>query len=366
MRGQGRVFRPKVRGKQTTVWWLDYSIRGKRFRESTHTTSKSGALEILRQRVGDRKAGKLSGSPDRLTLGDLRKGLERHYQRMGNSSLRRAQQAFDHIEQFLFSDTRALYLTKQRLGEYLEHRLRVGASRATVRYEIAVLNAAFSVAVEEELLVMRPMFKLPTVCNARSGFFEDGDFAALLLELPNYLRPVIRFARMTGWRKSEVLSLTWSQVDWDGEIIRVNAGQTKSGDARAFPFGLAGELKDLLKAQWEIRNGLLVFHRRGRPIKSFRSAWKLACKRVGLDGRLVHDLRRTAARDYRRAGVSEGEIMQLCGWKTRAMFDRYNIIDEADRAAAVAKRFNGKQAANKGAPTGGGASLNSVPANGAA
>src|SRR6266568_2347729 len=55
-----------------------------------------------------------------------------------------------------------------------------------------------------------------------------------------------------------------------------------------------------------------------------------------------HDLRRSAARDFRRAGVSEGEIMRACGWGTRSMFDRYNIIDEADLASAVAKRFNGK------------------------
>jgi hypothetical protein len=54
---------------------------------------------------------------------------------------------------------------------------------------------------------------------------------------------------------------------------------------------------------------------------------------------IPHDLRRSAARDLRRAGVSEGEIMKLCGWRTRAMSDRYNIIDEADLAAAVAKRF---------------------------
>ena len=37
----------------------------------------------------------------------------------------------------------------------------------------------------------------------------------------------------------------------------------------------------------------------------------------------------------------EGEIMKLCGWKTRDMFDRYNIIDASDLARAVAQRFNG-------------------------
>jgi len=61
---------------------------------------------------------------------------------------------------------------------------------------------------------------------------------------------------------------------------------------------------------------------------------------------LVHDLRRTAARNFRRAAIDEGTIMKLCGWKTRAMFDRYNVIDATDLSLAVAKRFNGKQAAN--------------------
>ena len=85
--------------------------------------------------------------------------------------------------------------------------------------------------------------------------------------------------------------------------------------------------------------------------------------------RLVHDLRRTAARDFRRRGVSEGEIMKLCGWKTRAMFDRYNIIDEADLAEAVAKWFTdqhrqtkGQTTANTGTPTAPLSPLSSSPA----
>jgi integrase len=360
------VYRPKYGGIEARVWWLDYSAHGHRHRETSHTTSKTQALRLLRQRIGDRESGKLVANPDRVTLRDLRTGLERHYQREGNRSLLRARQALEHLERFFLADTRAFDITKQRVGGYVEHRLGEGAARGTVRYEVAVLNAGFSVAVEDELLTVRPMFKLPTVRNARSGFFEDGDFAALLVELPDYLRPAIRFARMTGWRKSEVLGLTWDQVDWEGTVMRLSATETKGGDARVFPFGLAADLKELLEDRWKRRNGRFVFHREGRAIKSFRTAWKLACTRAGLDGRLVHDLRRTAARDFRRHGVSEGEIMKLCGWKTRAMFDRYNIIDEIDLAQAVAKRFNGKVTAKSSTPAPDGASLSCSAASSAA
>lgn len=95
------------------------------------------------------------------------------------------------------------------------------------------------------------------------------------------------------------------------------------------------------------RNGLHVFHRAGKPIGDFRKAWERACKAAGVPDRLFHDLRRTAARDFRQAGVSEGEIMKLCGWKTRDMFDRYNIIDDKDLSRAVDLRFNGKETARK-------------------
>jgi hypothetical protein len=58
--------------------------------------------------------------------------------------------------------------------------------------------------------------------------------------------------------------------------------------------------------------------------------------------------------------------MAVCGWETRDMFDRYNIIVAPDGAAGVGKRFNGKQAANTGAPVPEPGSLGSSPAISAA
>ena len=101
-----------------------------------------------------------------------------------------------------------------------------------------------------------------------------------------------------------------------------------------------------------------VFFRHGKRIKNFRKAWDNACKAVGLwdyeTGRptkLFHDLRRTGARNLVRAGVPEKVVMLIGGWKTRSVFDRYNIIDERDiheAARRVDKYVQAHEAARDG------------------
>jgi integrase len=59
--------------------------------------------------------------------------------------------------------------------------------------------------------------------------------------------------------------------------------------------------------------------------------------RPRLIGRTPHDFRRTAARNLIRASDPQHVVMQLCGWKTDAMFRRYAIVDERDLREAVAR-----------------------------
>src|SRR5215469_5781872 len=74
-----------------------------------------------------------------------------------------------------------------------------------------------------------------------------------------------------------------------------------------------------------------------KPVKMFRGTWKNACKYAGVPGLLFHDLRRTAARNLRRAGVAEGVIMKIGGWRTRSVFERYAIVSRNDIADAILK-----------------------------
>jgi integrase len=182
----------------------------------------------------------------------------------------------------------------------------------------------------------------------RKGFFEREQLESILKHLRIYSQPPARFAYVTGWRKQEVLTLRWPQVDFGAGIVRLEPGETKNDESRTFPF--TDELREILEEQKAKADALKkvgiitpwVFFRegrvlRGKPIGDFKRNWNSACQDAGLQGRIFHDFRRTAVRNLVRAGVPERVAMKMTGHKTRSIFERYNIVSEGDLKDAASR-----------------------------
>ena len=151
----------------------------------------------------------------------------------------------------------------------------------------------------------------------------------------SYLKGFVTFAYKTGWRFSEISSLKWNQVDLTAGTVRLEAGTTKNDEARTVY--MDEELSQVFKEQWETRKRtgkltLYVFPSKDTQtrIKDIRGSWDTACKEAKIGRRLFHDFRRTAIRNMIRAGIPERVAMMISGHKTRSLFDRYNIVSDAD------------------------------------
>jgi integrase len=226
---------------------------------------------------------------------------------------------------------------------YIAARRAEGAAPGTKKLELASLGKMFTLAVRSRRLAVKPPMPTIALNNARTGFFETEDVERVASFLPDSIAGVVRFAYLTGWRRSEVLGLEWRCVDATG--VRLEPGTTKNGEGRLDPLPRPlGELLSMRRARTsELERATsrvipLVFSwEDGRPIRCFRSAWRTAVTRAGLPGRIFHDLRRSAVRNLVRSGVSETVAMRRSGHKTRAIFDRYNIVSDADLIEAARK-----------------------------
>ncbi|MGD0992871.1 MAG: site-specific integrase [Gemmatimonadales bacterium] len=310
---------------------------------------------MLREKLHAITAGTYVGrEAEELTFDAIAEGLRTDYTLAGNRSLTkteagkwkgRAEQALTHLAAH-FKGWKVRAITSAAVATYHTDRLAAGAAQATVHYEIAVLKRAFTVARRNGQTTDRLEYKLGAVANARAGFFERAEFEKVRKELPEPLRPVMAFAYLTGWRKREILNLRWRDVDFAGGMVRLEPGTTKNREGRAFPFGALPELAALLKAQRDATSAVerergaiieWVFHRNGEPIRSYDVAWRSACERAGVPGRLVHDFRRSAVRNLERAGVSRSVARKITGHKTEAVYNRYAIVAESDLNDAAKK-----------------------------
>jgi integrase len=347
------------------LWTIQYYKHGKRIREATGLSDERAAKRKLRQRLQELATGSYVGPQvERIKVNELWDAFERDQRVSGRKRPKVPKTRWvKHLEPY-FGYLRVIDCGTDVLNKYVDERMKEKAANATINREIAVLCRMFRLGYSANPpKVMRlPKFPKLKEDNVRLGFVENYDkLAAAANEL--WMRAMLEVYFTYGWRKREVVKMQVKQVDFEHRVIRLEVGTTKNDEGREVP--MTDSVHALLTecAHNKKPDDALFTRANGKSVRDFRTSWRNLCIAAGIgqmtcrlcgksavskcasckcsnlkyEGRILHDMRRTAARNLRRAGVAEGIIMKIGGWKTRSVFERYNIVDQRDKREAMQK-----------------------------
>jgi integrase len=244
-----------------------------------------------------------------------------------------------HLEPF-FGSRRVLEVTSDLIARYVDQRQVENAQNATINREMAALKRMFRIAMYSTppKVLRLPKFPKLTENNIRKGFLEDAQYEKLIGYFPDvWFRTLVEMGRTYGWRISELINLRVRQVDIGARIIRLEPGTTKNKDGREVTMTRAVHALLAQCVEGKAAGDAVFTRSDGKAVRDFRDAWAKATEFAGVPGLLFHDLRRTAGRNLRRAGIAEGVIMKIGGWRTRSVFERYAIVSQTDIADALKK-----------------------------
>jgi integrase len=349
-RGDGRVFR---RGSR--YWIAYYGIvngRSREIRESAGATDEAARKKLAKRlreveahRQGERQF--VGPAAQKLTIRHL---VGSYLEDAEMRRLRSLRSLEVHAKSLLagLGHFRATHLTSDEIRRFVAARRRAGRADATIDRELEILRAALKLAHRAGRLAFLP--HVPTVsrprANVRTGFVSPEEFARLLSRVEDQdFADYLEWFWWTAMRPSEIAALRWESLDETTQTLRLEAADAKIGRARLVP--IAGPLVPIIERRKACRVvGLpLIFHaagsscrqpRRAGVIERWYDQWAKALLSAGLQpSLLIYDLRRSAIRNLRLAGVPERTAMAISGHVTRSTFDRYSIQTPEDIADAL-------------------------------
>lgn len=334
-RGTGSIFKQP----NCKTWTIKFVAYGRTVREATGCADWSTAQKQLTQRLHEIDTGRFVAPEVRkVTVSDLAEDFLRDYRINDKKSTAHAERRWKlHLEPF-FGAARVGQVTNSLIGKYIDQRMSEKAKNGSINRELAALKRMFRLGHQAQKINWLPPFpKRLAENNVRTGFVDDKQFAVLTAAADElWLRAFIEIAYTYGWRKRELLNLRVRQVDLLGKNLRLDAGSTKNDDGREVALSPTAVtlLQECIRGK---TSDAYVFTRAGKPVRDFRKAWEKLTTAAGVPDLLLHDLRRSAARNLRNAGVPEGVIMKIGGWRTRSVFERYSIIAQTDIQDAMGK-----------------------------
>lgn len=235
----------------------------------------------------------------------------------------------------------------------------LSASSRTLIY--AVLNDIFSYASNRRRGYLRdnPCAHLeqgerPTQKRLEARLCTAEEAAALMQHAPQWLGNIIQTALLTGMRQGEILGLTWENVDFAAEEIRVRQQlsparelrQTKGRRERTVPL-----LPALRSTLWNLPSrfagGYVFLNEAGRPFQDsvVRAVFKRTRDKAGISEiprpLRFHDLRHTYGSVLLQDGKDIVWVSELLGHASvNVTLDVYaHVVKKQNRADDVQKRL---------------------------
>jgi integrase len=335
---------------------LAYVAGGKEIVVSAKTASIEDAerelRRLLRRRENAKEGLEVLRTPktERLTVEDV---VEAYLaDRRGCKSIGKMR---DHAKPVLaaLGGVRALDLNPDHVRLYKGQRERTKAQRrgertvspAKLSRELEVLKAAFNHAAEEGRIRIVPVIKLPEVKNARKVFFPLERVPELLRKAAKRDADVADFLHwqsFSGMRPAAIRLLQWADLDEQDWVLTLQAEEDKNEYGRELDIG--GEAREILERRIAKRKPGDVYIFGGvEPIRNklVWKTWNLVMGDMelpaGEEGFRPYDLKKTALRALRRAGIPEERAMYFSGHRTSNTFRRYNLTDREDNREDMAR-----------------------------
>lgn len=343
-RGTGSVFNRK---DSKNLYIAYYDLNGVQHQESAGTDIQQVAEAKLRRKLAEIEKGIPVDQSRRLRYEDVKAGLLSEYRNNDTGLIKRRGgkiHGIDYLDEY-FKNMRVSSITTPVLRKFVsqlksgelqkkirarnpkEHRSVKPMENGTINRVLALLRRAMNIARKDGLISVVPYFPMLREENVRSGFVEPQQFRELLKHLAAHLRPLMVFLYTTGCRIGAATKITWDMLSVDSTKLFIPGELMKNGEP--LTLALPSELVAMLKKQ---------FRKAGAPVfdtTNLRREWAKAVIAAKMPDLIIHDLRRSGARNLRSSGVAETVIMSIGGWRTASVFRRYAIVAEDDIANAM-------------------------------
>jgi len=347
--------------KRGNQWWVEFTIAGKRVRESAKTTRKTIAKEYERSRKleFERVFAGLPSEERSKRLRSVSESIAEYLKGYGidhrPKSIQWAKDRLAHVERLL-GEVLLPDLTEVRIHGYMERRQAEGVSGRTINMELANLSRAVGRGWTELWPKVRKLEERKDIGIALPEDDEVKLLEAADLSKSPLIGRFIRVALLTALRSGEIRNLQWGRIKLEERAFIVGKSKTRGGAGRWIP--MSDELFDVLKAHADWFTGrfgetkpeyyLFPFGQSSpkdptRPTHSVKKSWYTALRNSGVKCRF-HDLRHTALTKMAEAGVPESTMMALAGHLSRAMLERYSHVRMKAKRQAVEAMQTAKRA----------------------